>query len=376
MDEKETTDGDNSNGKKSKSKSNDTTTGVVRFMTSCISELGLPRMRMPGMRHRLDTAWQKHLMDEVESAWPDGNIPPLDPCYDLPLDRVAPQAELQLIRNKLESLDKRIKAHPWHHSKPDVKKRSMKQFKLYNQQEEQLKKQKEALEKKGSGKFKEELSCKTKVLRRLGYLDDNGQLTPKGVFGCSIESVDELVVTELVFEGIFQELSMCESVAFLAALLPHGKSTCRVRLTDKLKAVFDKLRAKAQQLSLVQQESRVVIDEAQYVNQFQSNAVMVVLAWVEGRSFRECTEMTDDFEGNIVRMLRRIEELLRQLIDAVKAIGNDDLVEKFTAGQAAITRGIAFAASLYIGEEEQRDDDDAADGEFDDDDDDDDDDNQ
>ena len=49
-----------------------------------------------------------------------------------------------------------------------------------------------------------------------------------------------------------------------------------------------------------------------------------------------------------MRILRRLEELLKELIEAAKAIGNTDLETKFSDGSSKIKRDIVFAASLYL----------------------------
>ena len=58
--------------------------------------------------------------------------------------------------------------------------------------------------------------------------------------------------------------------------------------------------------------------------------------------------MTMTFEGSIIRCMRRLEELLRQLACAAKAIGNGDLERKFAIGVSRVKRDIVFAASLYL----------------------------
>lgn len=58
--------------------------------------------------------------------------------------------------------------------------------------------------------------------------------------------------------------------------------------------------------------------------------------------------MTDIFEGSIIRTLRRLEEVLRQMCQAAKCIGNTDLENKFSEGIKLIKRDIVFAASLYL----------------------------
>ena len=42
--------------------------------------------------------------------------------------------------------------------------------------------------------------------------------------------------------------------------------------------------------------------------------------------------MTDVFEGSIIRCIRRLEEILRQMCQASKAIGNIELENKFAEG--------------------------------------------
>lgn len=54
-------------------------------------------------------------------------------------------------------------------------------------------------------------------------------------------------------------------------------------------------------------------------------------------------------EGSIVRIIRRLEELLRQLSDAVRLeLGNPELATRFDDARLRIKRDIIFAASLYL----------------------------
>jgi ATP-dependent RNA helicase DOB1 len=74
----------------------------------------------------------------------------------------------------------------------------------------------------------------------------------------------------------------------------------------------------------------------------------VVYAWCGGASFSEVCKLTDVFEGTIIRCLRRLEELLRQMAAAAKSVGDAAHEAKFTAGCALLKRDIVFAASLYL----------------------------
>lgn len=52
--------------------------------------------------------------------------------------------------------------------------------------------------------------------------------------------------------------------------------------------------------------------------------------------------------GSIIRAMRRLEEILRQIVQAAKSIGDLTLVEKFNEAIKVIKRDIVFAASLYL----------------------------
>ena len=84
------------------------------------------------------------------------------------------------------------------------------------------------------------------------------------------------------------------------------------------------------------------LDEDAYVEQFKPFMMDVVAAWCRGATFGEICKMTDIFEGSIIRCMRRLEELLRQMVQASKSIGNTELENKFSEGIKLIKRDIIF----------------------------------
>ena len=74
----------------------------------------------------------------------------------------------------------------------------------------------------------------------------------------------------------------------------------------------------------------------------------VLSAWCGGSAFADVMKLTHEFEGIVVRSIRRLDQLLRQLASASLAIGNMELKQKFDDGSAKIKRDIVFAASLYL----------------------------
>jgi ATP-dependent RNA helicase DOB1 len=74
----------------------------------------------------------------------------------------------------------------------------------------------------------------------------------------------------------------------------------------------------------------------------------LIHAWCSGTPFAELCARTTLFEGSLTRHIRRLEEVLRQLAEAARAIGNDELQTKFEDSIRSLKRGLPFAASLYI----------------------------
>ena len=77
--------------------------------------------------------------------------------------------------------------------------------------------------------------------------------------------------------------------------------------------------------------------------------VPAVLAWARGASFEKAWRLSPStFEGTLVRALRSLEELLKQLAEAAAALGDAPLRSRLLGECAtALHRGVPFSASLY-----------------------------
>ena len=60
------------------------------------------------------------------------------------------------------------------------------------------------------------------------------------------------------------------------------------------------------------------------------------------------SKMTDVYEGSLIRLFRRLEELLRQMAQAGKVMGSEELSAKFEESLSKIRRDIVAAQSLYL----------------------------
>ena len=85
-----------------------------------------------------------------------------------------------------------------------------------------------------------------------------------------------------------------------------------------------------------------------YINSFHSELMKPIYEWVNGIDFIEINKMTTLYEGNLIRIIKNLRDVLKQLMDSSKAIGNDQLSKKLKISIEILQRGIVFAASLYV----------------------------
>ncbi|XP_024395394.1 DExH-box ATP-dependent RNA helicase DExH9 [Physcomitrium patens] len=196
--------------------------------------------------------------------------------------------------------------------------------------------------------FKDELKARRRVLRRLGYATAEEVVELKGRVACEISSADELVLTELMFGGVFNDSTVEQIVALLSCLVWQEKLKSMAKLPEELAGIYAQLREVARRVGKVQVECKMAVDVEEYVNSFRPDIMELVYAWCKGAKFIDVMKLAQVFEGSLIRALRRLEEVLQQLLLAARAIGELDLEAKFEEASTRIKRDIVFAASLYL----------------------------
>ncbi|KAI8854668.1 NUC185 domain-containing protein [Chytridium lagenaria] len=195
----------------------------------------------------------------------------------------------------------------------------------------------------------EDLKCRRRVLRRLGFLSPSDIIEVKGRVACEVSVGDELILTEMMFNGDFGDLTVEQCCAILSCFCTSEKSKETGRsMRDELAKPFKKLKEAAQRIAKVSVECKLPLDELEYVESFRPELMEVVFEWCKGAKFAAICKLTDMFEGSIIRSFRMLEELLRQMVSAAKSIGNTELEAKFSEGIVKIKRDIIFASSLYL----------------------------
>lgn len=152
--------------------------------------------------------------------------------------------------------------------------------------------------------FLNEFEYKKTHLRQLGYLRQD-ELLPRGTCASHIY-VQELLITELIYSDIFDQLD-----------------------DDQLNAMLSSVDFEARKNDMFQ---RVVIldwtpvkDLAEYIQsicgpdavKYDPRVAVITHAWSQGKTFAEVQTLCNLDEGDIISVFRRTIDLLRQMRDAV-----------------------------------------------------------
>jgi len=284
---------------------------------------------------------------EVQKRFPEG-VPLLDPIKDLKIV----DENFTTLMERADALSKRLIAHELtvEFSQGD-RVRLVQAYEKQIELRERARLLKEEARSFQTMAMKDDLKKMKRVLKKLGHVDANGVIQTKGRTACEINTADELVVTELIFTGVFKSLTVEQSVALLSTMT-FGEPIKDDEVTKGMKSFllnpYYKLQEVAKTVAQTQISCNLEVDEDEFLNKFNPAMMDAVFAWCKGVKFLDVQKLTNSFEGTTIRTLRRLEELVRQITSAAKAIGDHELEAKFEEGSKLLKRDIVFCGSLYL----------------------------
>lgn len=269
-------------------------------------------------------------------------IPLMDPIKNMKID----DNDFKLLLRKIQVLKAKLEANPLHNSI-----RLDELYEAYSKKvavETQIKTLKDKVIETQAVIQLDDLRHRKRVLRRLGFTTQNDVIELKGRVACEISTGDELLLTELIFNGNFNDLDSEQCAALLSCFVFQEKAKEVPRLKPELAEPLKSMQDMASKIAKVFKECKIEIIEKEYVESFRPELMEVTYAWCKGATFTQICKMTDVYEGSLIRMFKRLEELIRQLVIAAKTIGNNVLEEKMEKAMEMVHRDIVSAGSLYL----------------------------
>lgn len=154
-----------------------------------------------------------------------------------------------------------------------------------------------------SGRFNNDLQLKTEILEDLDYLKD-GKLLPRGEFAAQIYT-QELLVTEIYFNGLFHELDPDQLNALVVGIdyEPRKGEFYPRQVPFEIRAVKSIIRNLVYRYGVDERDAR-----------FHPSLSNLAYRWSQGCTFAELIkDLTNIQEGDIVQAFRRGIDIMRQL---------------------------------------------------------------
>lgn len=263
----------------------------------------------------------------------------------------AEDAQLAKLQTQVGNLQKQLDNNVLVQTPSPELQAEFEQYKKKASLEAQLEQVKGELAGMGKAVFSEELKQMMRVLRRLDYIDKDNIILRKARVACEITTTDEneILLTELLFKGVLNSMETEMIVALLSCLVNVHRTPDGFSLPQEFEQPLKDLNEIVTRIATVSAESGLM-QESSSVEKVLPSLMEVTYLWAKGAKFVDLVSKTNAYEGEIVRMMRRLEEMLRQLASAARspAIGSIELHDKFLKGIQLIKRDIVFASSLYL----------------------------
>jgi ATP-dependent RNA helicase DOB1 len=255
---------------------------IVPCLLSCVKGICQIRLHVTkSLSKRDDRDITGKMLEEAKRRFPDG-LPLVDPLENM---GITDDSFKKLLR-KIEVLESRLVANPLHNSplldelwqKLDTKLALA----------DKIKEKKRALMKAHSVSQLDELKSRKRVLRRLGFINETEVVEMKARVACEISSTEghELLLAELLFNRFFNELSpeLCASVL---SVFIFDEKVETAELKEELAKPFRSIQAQARIIAKVSAESKMEVNEDEYVQSLKWQLMETVLAWADGKPFAE-----------------------------------------------------------------------------------------
>ena len=153
---------------------------------------------------------------QVMRRFPDG-VPQLDPIEDMQIDT----ADFKKLVRRIEALEDRLTSRKEYQHESILE--LCAQFERKLEIEVEIKKLSKSIRDVDQVILHEELRGMKKALRRLGFTNRENVVQLKGRVACEINASDELLLTEMIFNGVYNNLSPEQTVALVSCFVFQEK---------------------------------------------------------------------------------------------------------------------------------------------------------
>ncbi len=148
------------------------------------------------------------------------------------------------------------------------------------------------------------------ILEKFGYIK-NASPTDEGILCSMIRAENELFLSEIILQGVMDELEPFELAAVICAIVTEDLRTDvypSQPLSKNTRKALNKIKEIRKKIAIIQREYD--INTEMYINSYYSP---LMEQWVLETPWEDIAKQVDSSEGDIVRIFKRTVDVLRQL---------------------------------------------------------------
>ncbi|XP_033095390.1 helicase SKI2W-like [Anneissia japonica] len=175
------------------------------------------------------------------------------------------------------------------------------------------------------------------------------EIQPKGIVACSF-SHHEIILTEIIFAGILDDLDPEEIAAVLSCIVYRGKQPKPLMLTPTIEEKIQEVKDIAAYIAGHEKEYNKEFDFEDYVEQFKPGFADVVYEWARGEKFEVIIDLAGGIpEGEIVNTIQQLINTCHEMHKACKCkeVGNSRFGVMVDVASNLLKRDIFAVPSLY-----------------------------
>ncbi|QPK93678.1 DEAD/DEAH box helicase [Actinomyces sp. zg-332] len=179
------------------------------------------------------------------------------------------------------------------------------------------------------------------VLEKMGYIDENYQLTEKGYMLSEVYSENDLLVTQAISEGIFEDIEPSVLACLISACIYSGRKNSSRRMTKKYARSFEGTHEKLYRIykKIDQLQKKNHLSE---VHDIDFGLVEVLYPWSNGIELSQILSTADIEAGDFVRWCKQVKDLLSQ----IENLNIPEVSLKALIAKKAINRSIVAWSSV------------------------------
>lgn len=170
----------------------------------------------------------------------------------------------------------------------------------------------------------------------------------KGIITSEFNESNELLMTELIQKGVFKDIDQIELLSILSIFCDDFDKENEYYIDDLV--VSDNCKLKFKKIKEIHNELLNFTDQysIQYDPGISLQFADIVWLWCNNKSFTEIIKEYEIFEGNFIKNMQKIHNIVNELNIVAEILEDHDLLTKIQNIESLIIKDIVDAKSLYL----------------------------